>query len=48
MSNYPQPDPAWIYYPVWEQVTDAHAALEKVMQYMCTPECAQKTQSINC
>ncbi|MBH8566765.1 hypothetical protein I8748_32215 [Nostoc sp. CENA67] len=33
-DNYPQPDPTWIYYQVWQQVTTAHAELEKLMQYM--------------
>ncbi|MFN6559990.1 MAG: hypothetical protein RMY28_009300 [Nostoc sp. ChiSLP01] len=40
-NNYPQPDPTWIYYPVWQQVTAAHAALEELIKYMSTEECEQ-------
>ncbi|MCC5636345.1 hypothetical protein LC593_10835 [Nostoc sp. CHAB 5844] len=42
-NNYPQPDPAWIYYPTWQQVTAAHAALEEVIGYMATDACEEAT-----
>lgn len=42
-NDYPQPDPAWDYYTVWQQVTAAHTALEKLMQYMTTEACEQAT-----
>lgn len=42
-NNYPQPDPTWIYYQVWQQVTAAHAALEELMQYMSTAACEEAT-----
>lgn len=42
-TGYAVPDPAWDYCTVWQQVTAAHAALEKLMQYMTTEACEQAT-----
>lgn len=42
-QNYPQPDPAWIYYNTWQQVCAAHTALEELMRYMSSEACENAT-----
>ncbi|MBD2437396.1 hypothetical protein [Nostoc sp. FACHB-110] len=43
MRNYPDPDPAWDYYAIYQQATQAHAKLEQLLQYFASPECENAT-----
>ncbi len=42
-NNYPQPDPAWDYYAVYQQACAAHTALTKLLVYMNSEACETAT-----
>lgn len=45
--NYPEPDPAWSYYSIYQQTCLAHAKLEELLKYFASPDCEDAAPEID-
>lgn len=46
LENYPQPDPAWDYYEIWNICLNAKAQIEKALALMKEQEVATKISDL--